>query len=182
MLRNIVMALLTFIVFIIQTCFKQEITIGDVAPNLMLALICCIGFIYGKKPGMYCGFAAGLLIDLFYGYGGVIGLTAILLMNLGYVIGLFNEIFYSDDICIPVLLIVVSDLIYNFLYYCITFLLRGDLNLASYFQIIMFPEMIYTGFVSVFLYWFIKFLSVKIEKFEKRGEDKLVKGNFDKFD
>lgn len=175
MLRNIITALFVFAAFIIQTTFNREISIGAISPNLMLVLVCCMGFIGGKKTGMFVGVFCGLLIDVFYGYSGVIGMNAILFMYLGYVNGLFNEIFFTDDICIPVLLVMVSDLVYNFLYYCITFLLRGNLDLAGYFKSIMFPEMIYTGFVAVFIFRLLKVISLKLEKFEKRGEEKLVK-------
>jgi rod shape-determining protein MreD len=143
----------------------------------MLVFVCCMGFIRGKKTGMYLGFLSGLLFDIFYGYSGVIGLTALSYMYLGYVNGLFYEVFYTDDICIPVILSILSDLAYNFLYYCVTFLLRGQLNIVLYFENIMFPEMIYTGCIAVFLFRFLKVINTKLEKFEKRGEENLVKGD-----
>ena len=177
MLRNIITASLIFALFIVQTTFNQAISIGGIAPNLMIVLTCCIGFIRGKKTGMFVGVVSGLLIDIFYGYSGIIGMTGLIYMYIGYVNGLFNEIFYTDDICIPVVLTMVSDLIYNFLYYCITFLLRGQLNLGIYFQTIMFPEMIYTGFITVFAFRLLKVINMLLEKYEKRGEEKLVKGD-----
>ena len=121
------------------------------------------------------GFLSGILLDIFYGYSGVIGMNGILFMYLGYINGLFNEIFYTDDICIPVLLTMASDLAYNFLYYCVTFLLRGYLDIANYFKAIIFPEVIYTAFVAVFIFRLLKVISIKLDKFEKRGEEKLVK-------
>lgn len=177
MLRNIITACFIFVLFIIQTTFKGVISIGDIAPNLTIVLVCCIGFIQGKKAGMLVGIISGLLIDIFYGYTGVIGMTALLYMYIGYVNGLFHEIFFTDDICIPVGLTMVSDLVYNFLYYCITFLLRGKLDVISYFQSVMFPEMIYTGFVTVFAFRLLKVISLRLEKYERRGEEKLVKGD-----
>lgn len=177
MLRNIITACFIFILFIVQTTFHDVISIGDIAPNLMIVLVCCVGFIQGKKTGMFVGVICGLLIDIFYGYSGIIGMTGLLYMYIGYVNGLFNEIFFTDDICIPVILTMFSDISYNFLYYCITFLLRGHLNIISYFGSVMFPEMIYTGFVAVFAFRLLKVISMKLEKYERRGEDKLVKGN-----
>lgn len=120
--------------------------------------------------------AAGLLIDIFYGFSGVIGFTALIYLYLGYFNGLFHEIFYTDDICIPVLLTVVSDLIYNLLYYCVAFLLQRRLNIALYFEKIIFPELIYTAVVTVFVFRLLKIIHNRLEKFEKRGEEKLVKG------
>lgn len=175
MLRNLISLLLIFIIFIIQTTFHTTISIGGISPNLLLIFVCCSGFIRGKKHGMYMGFLSGILLDIFYGYSGVIGMNGILFMYLGYINGLFNEIFYTDDICIPVLLTMASDLAYNFLYYCVTFLLRGYLDIANYFKAIIFPEVIYTAFVAVFIFRLLKVISIKLDKFEKRGEEKLVK-------
>lgn len=175
MLRNLISLLLIFIIFIIQTTFHTTISIGGISPNLLLIFVCCSGFIRGKKHGMYMGFLSGILLDIFYGYSGVIGMNGILFMYLGYINGLFNEIFYTDDICIPVPLTMASDLAYNFLYYCVTFLLRGYLDIANYFKFIIFPEVIYTAFVAVFIFRLLKVISIKLDKFEKRGEEKLVK-------
>jgi hypothetical protein len=41
----------------------------------------------------------------------------------------------------------------------------------------MFPEMIYTGCITVFLFRLLKVIDTKLEKFEKRGEENHVKGD-----
>lgn len=89
MLRNLISLLLIFIIFIIQTTFHATISIGGISPNLLLIFVCCSGFIRGKKHGMYMGFLSGILLDIFYGYSGVIGMNGILFMYLGYINGLF---------------------------------------------------------------------------------------------
>lgn len=88
MLRNLISLLLIFIIFIIQTTFHATISIGGISPNLLLIFVCCSGFIRGKKHGMYMGFLSGILLDIFYGYSGVIGMNGILFMYLGYINGL----------------------------------------------------------------------------------------------
>ena len=120
------------------------------------------------------GFLSGILLDIFYGYSGVIGMNGILFMYLGYINGLFNEIFYTDDICIPVLLTMASDLAYNFLYYCVTFLLRGYLDLANYFKAIIFPEVIYTALITLVVYRLLLALNHKLEKAEQRSVGSFV--------
>ena len=77
MLRNLISLLLIFIIFIIQTTFHATISIGGISPNLLLIFVCCSGFIRGKKHGMYMGFLSGILLDIFYGYSGVIGISDI---------------------------------------------------------------------------------------------------------
>lgn len=175
MLRTIIMFLLVVVLFFVQTTFNKTISIGGIAPNLLLVLVCCTGFIRGKKEGMYIGLFAGLLLDVFYGYAGVIGMTGLLFMYLGYVNGFFNEVFYTDDICLPIFVTMICNLVYNFIYYCITFLLRGELDLTGYFRTIMFPEMIYTGCIAVFAFRLLKIINAKLKKFESRGEEDIVK-------
>lgn len=177
MIRNIVMACFLVVLFLFQTTFRQVITIGDIAPNLLLIFTCCMGFIKGKKTGMILGCVSGILLDVFYGFGGVIGLSGLAFMYMGYVNGLFNEIFYTDDICIPVILSMVSNLVFNLLYYFIAHMLKGQLDIAPYFEHIIFPEMVYTGCVTVFAFRLLKVIDTKLLKYEKRGEEKLVKGD-----
>lgn len=177
MIRNIIMAFFLLVLFLFQTTFRETITIGEIAPNLLLIFTCCMGFIKGKKTGMVLGCISGILLDIFFGYGGVIGLSGLAFMYIGYVNGLFNEIFYTDDICIPVILSMVSNLAYNLLYYFIAHMLKGQLDVMLYFRNIMFPEMIYTGCVTVFAYRILKVIDIKLLKYEKRGEEKLVKGD-----
>ena len=55
MLRNIVTIFYIFLLFIVQTTFNKAISIGNISPNLMIILVCCTGFIRGKKAGMLVG-------------------------------------------------------------------------------------------------------------------------------
>lgn len=66
--------------------------------------------------------------------------------------GVFHRVFYQNDIKLPLALITVSDLLYSFVCYVLLFLLRGRFQFGFYFKSVILPEIVYTIFVTVFLY------------------------------
>lgn len=172
MKRFIVSVLLVIICFLLQTTVFKGVAFGSIVPNLMIILTASFGFMRGEKTGLIMGFSCGLLCDIFF--GNVLGLNAMIYMYIGYTNGKFNRIFYPDDIKLPLGLILVSDLIYGFLYYTVLFLMRGRFQINYYFVRIILPEVVYTILVTLFLYPLILWLNKKMEDSEKRSEKKFV--------
>ena len=138
---------------------------GGISPNLLIIVTAAFGFIRGQREGMYVGFIAGLLTDVLYG-NGIIGLYALIYAFIGYLNGLFSRIFYPEDIKLPIFLIVISDLIYSFICYTLTFLLRSRLDLPFYLIHVIIPEMVYTALVTLIIYRFILGIEKSIEEKE----------------
>ena len=111
-------------------------------------------------------------VDIFF--ANVLGFNAMIYMYIGYANGKFNRIFFPEEIKLPLVLILVSDLIYGFSYYVILFLLRGKFNLGFYFLHIILPEMVYTILVTLLLYPLILWLNKKLEEAEQRSARKFV--------
>lgn len=173
MLRVVLVGISIIISYVFQTTFSSGISFGVAAPNIIMAFVCSYALLRGKKEGMYVGFILGILVDLFYGYYDVIGINAFLYMIIGFVIGMFHEIFYLEDILIPMAVVGVCDFLYNFIYYVITFLLRNKLDFIYYIKAIILPEMVYSIFITVFIYRLLMYFNKKLEAFEKRGEKEL---------
>ncbi len=150
MKRIVSTVLVILICFILQTTVFQSLSLADVAPNLLLIVTVAYGYMGGEKEGILVGLFCGLLIDLFF--GSVIGLYALILMGIGFLNGLLNKIYYTDDLIIPLVIISISDLLYNFFYYIVEFLLRGRLDFFFYLRRIILPEVVYTVLISVILY------------------------------
>lgn len=166
-MKQIISTLLIIIIcFVLQTTFFQALALADVVPNLMLIVTVAYGYMGGEKEGIYVGLCCGLLIDLFF--GGVIGLYALIFMVIGYLNGVLNKIYYTDDLIIPLILIAISDIFYNFYYYITEFLLRGRVNLMFYFRRIILPEVVYTVLISVVLYKLLHTLHRISKRKEKR--------------
>lgn len=173
MKRNIVMVIVILFSFILQTTVFQTLSFGGISPNLLIIVTASYGFMFGKKYGMTVGFICGLLMDIFY--GSVLGFYALIYLYIGAGNGIFNSIFYQNDIKLPLVLISASDFIYSFICYVLLFLLRGRLQFLFYLKGIILPEIVYTIFVTVFLYPCILLINKSLEDAEKRGDHKLVK-------
>lgn len=126
----------------------------------------------GEKTGLIIGFFCGLLADIFF--GNVIGLNAMIYMYIGYANGKFHQIFFPDDIKLPLFLILASDLAYGFLYYVTLFLMRCRFQIGFYFLHIILPEAVYTILITLLLYPLVLKINKMLEESERRSERKFV--------
>ena len=171
MKRNIILFLLILCGFVFQTTLFQALSFGGISPNILMIITVSYGFMYGKKCGMVVGFLCGMLMDIFY--GDVLGFYALIYLYIGAANGVFNSIFYQDDIKLPLVLVLVSDFAYSFTCYVLLYLLRGRFDFVFYLKNIIVPEIVYTVFVTVFIYPCIMLLNRTVEDVE-RGDNKVV--------
>ena len=150
MKRNIILFFVIIIGFVLQTTLFQTLSFSGIAPNILIIITASYGFMFGRKRGIVVGFICGLLNDIFY--GDVLGFYALIYLYIGAANGIFHSLFYHEDIKLPLLLIAASDLCYSFVCYVLLYLLRGRFHIGYYFQNIVLPEIVYTIFVTVFLY------------------------------
>ena len=173
MLRIILVGISIIISYVFQTTFSMKMSFGVVSPNIIMILVCGYALLRGKKEGLIVGFFAGFLVDLFFGYYEVVGINAFLYMMIGYMVGIFHDIWYLQDILIPVTVVAISDFMYNFVTYIITFLLRNRLDFIHYVKAVIMPEIIYTVFLTVFVYRIMMLINKKLEEFEMRGQEEI---------
>lgn len=158
MKKAIVMTLLIFLCFLLQTGVFQWISFGGIMPNLLLILTASFGFMCGEKTGLLTGFACGFLADIYSAYGtgtgtgDLIGFYALLYMLIGYYNGKFTRLFYPEDLKLPLALIAASDVSLNLVCYCVMFLLRARLRAGYYFLHIILPEAVYTLIIAFLAY------------------------------
>ena len=150
MIQRILVAISIPFFFLLQSCVFTYMKLGDIVPNFMVLIACIYGFFYGEKTGAICGFFCGLLIDIFF--SPMLGMNALIIMLIAYINGGFSDLFYAEDIRLPMILITLSDVSYGLMYYIIAFLLRGRLGIGSYIFNVIFPEVFYTLLVSLVIY------------------------------
>ncbi len=172
MKRKIVMTLLIIVCFCLQCTLFRYLTFASIGPNLLIVLTSSIGFMRGKKEGLFVGFFCGLLIDIFY--SNIVGFYALVYMYIGYVNGFFNKIFYDEDIKLPMFLITMSDFAYGIIIYVFLFLFRTRFNFGYYLINIIIPEVVYTVLVTIVLYRIIRGINRRLETREKRSASKFV--------
>ena len=161
MRRLIFYVAMIFMVYFLQIGVFTHLTLGGIIPNLLIICTVSVGMIRGKKEGCLIGFFFGILMDaLFAMYFGFYALT---LSVIGYMSGYVQQIFYEEDMTLPIVMIGVGDLIYGAVIYLASFLTRGRMDFFFYFRKIILPEIIYTLILAVFLYRIISWINKKIE-------------------
>lgn len=171
-IRLLVMIVILFVCYLLQCTVFQNLTLASIKPNLLLIITASIGFMRGSKEGMFLGFFSGLLIDI--QFGTIIGAYALIYLVIGYVNGMFQKMYYDDNIKLPLCLIAGSEFFYGIIIYLFMFMLRSEFNFLYYLNHIIIPELIYTIAITLGLYPLILFVNHKLEAEEKRSASKFV--------
>lgn len=159
--------IIIWVLFLLQTTVFKSLQIASTVPNLLLIMTVSIAFMQGKKEGLLTGFLCGLLIDLFYGT--IFGFYALIYMYIGYGCGFFSQVYYDEDIKVPLILTAVSDFAYGFIVYVSRFLLRGRLNFWGYLTSVIMPEIVYTVLITLILYRILYKINHSMTEKEKKG-------------
>ena len=88
--------------------------------------------------------------------------------------GLFEQLFFDEDIKLPLFLITLSEFLYGIVIYFLMFLLKSDFKFPYYLGRIIVPELIYTIMVTLIVYPLILWVNHKLEVEEKRSASKFV--------
>ena len=172
MKKAIVSSIFIFCLFLLQSTLSSMFNIGNIKPNLLIIAVASLGFLGGKRTGIYAGFFSGLLIDV--GFRSVYGINALIYMYIGFTCGSLKKVLFPKDIKLPLLFIAVSDFCYNILYYFFHFFFRGKFDFTYYLIHIMLPEMVYTAIMACIIYPCIQYVMRRIEAPEKKGEQTIV--------
>lgn len=170
MLRKVFTGCCLVVAFLLQVTLFQSLSLASTKPNLILILVFIFGFMRGKKAGIWVGFFGGLLLDIYYGDS--IGFYAMIYMYIGYLNGIFNKLFYDEDITLPLGLIFGSNILYGFSVYVIRFLLRNRLDFGYYFQHVIVAETVYTILITIIIYRPMLKMNRILEAIEKRSASK----------
>ncbi len=161
MKRIIIEFVIIIIAFILQSTVFRVLSLGGIAPNLLIIVTASFGIMRGRKEGMFVGFVCGLLEDVFF--GDILGFYALIYTAIGYLNGIFESLFYPEDVKLPMSLISASEALYCFICYFFLFLLRGRLHFGYYIVHVILPEIVYTIVVTIVLYRGILFVNEKLE-------------------
>ncbi len=172
--RILVIALVIYVCFLLQTSIFSRYRLAGVTPNILLCVVATYGFMKGRRYGIWVGFFTGLLLDIFSGT--LFGSYALIYMYIGLLNGLFKKQFFGDDLRLPMILIGTSDLIYGTASYFARFTVKSQHSFSFYLLNLIIPEVVYTLLVSIFVYYMILYINNWLEKMEKKGSDRI--GNY----
>jgi rod shape-determining protein MreD len=83
------LALLILLMVILQLTFFSSITVFGTSPDLLPALVVCLGLLGGGVVGAVCGFSTGLLVDS--ALLQTLGVSSLVLLTAGYLAGRYRE-------------------------------------------------------------------------------------------
>ncbi len=173
MRRRIITVVIVLACFLLQsTVFSRVLTFASIGPNLMLIVTASFGFMRGSKTGMAVGFLSGALIDLLWGQ--YLGFGIFLYSLIGYLNGLFQRMFYYDDIKLPIGLIAASEGLYGLVMFVAYHALSGDFMFGTYLVQVILPELTYTILVTLVLYQVIALINRKLETQEQHNASRFV--------
>ena len=163
-MRIAVISLIVFINFILQSTIYEYIEIRDIKPNVAILIIITYAMLRGDVEGAILGFFAGLLQDMYTGR--VIGMHAFLGTLTGYFCGKPFKDFYLENYMLPLLLTIVVTFLYEIIFYFMSFLFLGRIELAHFLRKIIIPTTIYTAVLSVPLYRMMYSINSRLETHE----------------
>ena len=172
MKRKIITGAVIIVCFLLQCTIFNKLALGSIKPNLLIILTSSFGFMRGHKDGMVVGFFSGLLIDI--EFGNLIGFYALIYTLIGFINGFFSQIYYDDDVELPLYMIAGSEFVYGLTVYVFMFLMRSEFDFVHYLGRIIIPELIYTMVITLGLYPLTLYINRKLEAEEKRSASKFV--------
>lgn len=81
------LALVLILTLLLQTVVAPAVSVGGWRPDLLLVTVVGFALADGAQTGARYGFAAGLGADLLSGSGQLVGITALVLLLVGYILG-----------------------------------------------------------------------------------------------
>ena len=114
---------------ILQLSFFSQVAVFHVSPDLLPALVICLGLLGGTMTGAVTGFSVGLLLDclLIEPLGG----GSLVLLGVGYLAGLFRERFEIHSPLVPPLLCMALTILAELGFGALELMLGTDATVSS---------------------------------------------------
>lgn len=161
MKRKFVEIILIISFYLLQVTLCDVISLGNIAPNLLIILPVLFGFFKGKNEGMFVGFISGVMYDLFS--SGLFGFSVLIFVYIGYISGIFNKEYEKREVFVPLAMVLLSDFCFEFLSYIGLFLLHNRLNVEFFVSRFILPETVYTVMITLIIYNPLMYLDSKLD-------------------
>lgn len=161
MKRKLVEIGLIILFYLLQVTLGRSIRIGGIMPNFLIVLPVLFGFFNNRQEGIFTGFFAGLIYDLFF--PGLLGFSSLIFVLIGYISGMLGDIYEQHSIVIPIIITAVGTFVYEFLIYIGNFMLHNRMFAPFFITRMIIPEMVYTVLIMIALYKPIQLLNRLVE-------------------
>lgn len=157
----LILILLFFIIYFLQTNFFSWFNIGGIMPNLFVILVLFIGLFVGNKVGGILGIVFGLILDLTIGQ--YVGISSIFLAIIGLLGEYFDKNFSKDSRVTIIIMSAGSTILYELGIYVSKILLQGVNAEFLTFTLTVLVEILFNILLIIILYPLMKKLGYYIE-------------------
>ncbi len=164
---NLLIILMLFIAYFLQSNFFNWFTIAGVMPNIFIICIVLIGLFGSKLMGVTYGIFLGFLLD--YIFKNKIGITAISLGLVGLLAKLFDKNFSKDSRITVMLIVGAGTAFFEIVSYIASYIVFSTNFEILVFAKILIIEVIYNIILTVIIYPFIRKFGYFIENTYKEN-------------
>jgi rod shape-determining protein MreD len=132
---------------LLQLSFFSRVELFHVSPDVLPALVVCLGLLGGSLTGAVSGFAIGFFLDCLLVEA--LGISSLVLLSTGYLAGLFRERFEIHSSLVPALLCMGLTLLAELGYGLVQLLLGLDAPLST----LIVRDLLLKSVYAFFLGW-----------------------------
>lgn len=169
---NIILILVAFIIYYLQSNFFTWFNIAGVMPNIFVIFVLFIGLFANRTVGTVYGIGIGIMLDLLLGTR--VGIYAVGLGLIGFLAGAFDKNFSKDSRMTIMVMTLVATIIFEVLSYLLKYIFLSINVEPLQFTIILLIEIVFNLLLTIILYPAIQKFGYKIEN-EYKGNKILTR-------
>lgn len=169
---NIILILVAFIIYYLQSNFFTWFNIAGVMPNIFVIFVLFIGLFANRTVGTVYGIGIGIMLDLLLGTR--VGIYAVGLGLIGFLAGAFDKNFSKDSRMTIMVMTSVATIIFEVLSYLLKYIFLSINVEPLQFTIILLIEIVFNLLLTIILYPAIQKFGYKIEN-EYKGNKILTR-------
>ena len=147
---NLILILIVFIIYFLQSNFFNWFTIAGVMPNLFVLFVLFVGLFTNKFLGTVYGAIIGAILDILF--RDKIGISMIALGLVGFLATLFNKNFSKDSRITIMLMVSGLTVIYEVIVYVASYFVLGtSIEIWGFIKILIL-EVRFNLFITIIVY------------------------------
>ena len=147
---TIILFLISFLLYFLQTNIFSKLTIGKIAPNIFIIYILFLGLYTNSKVSNGVGIFIGFLLDAVYGK--CIGISSMMFCILAYVASYFDKNFSKDNKITIIVMGIGATFVYELGYYILnSIVFNFDIEFFYFLKIVLI-ENLYNTLLLILIY------------------------------
>ena len=169
---NIVLILIGFVIYFLQSNFFSWFTIAGIRPNLFVVYILFIGLFGNRTIGIAYGAVVGALLDLIFNEK--IGENLLALSIVGIIAMIFDKNFSKDSRVTIILMVFATTIVYEVVIYFMNYVLYSiNVEILNFIKILLIA-VLYNILITIIIYPLIQKFGYYIEN-EYKGNKILTR-------